>query len=316
MAIKIRQDAQEALRLDANETLTLEQQLENMETTLYRERFPENTYAQAMPVTTSGEFSKSESFRFIKEFGRAAWASDTTTEPPLVNLAQEKEEIPTRKLHAAYSIDYDELQFSSRQNIAIDLESARVARRVIDTSIDEGLYWGNADVNLPGLLSDLGDLTQYTVPNGAGGNPQFETKTGLEILTDINAALRLVISATGEVFKADTLLMPEDLVEILKDRYVGDNLKTVFEHLTIIRPDVRIIGVPRLASGAAGNPFSENFMVAFPRTKEVLNAKVPIPFRQKPIAYTKSYDIYRECFARVAGVERKHPKAIVYARNV
>lgn len=312
----IPQGLQAHMRMDANETVTLENRLKNQEATLYRQKFQERTWNIVFPTTISNQFTKSESFIYMKEYGEAEWATDSGAEPGLVNASLHEEEKNVRKIHKAFKVTYEELQFAAKQGFSLSMELPTVARRVVETKVDSALYLGDSAVGVDGLLTDAAStLSAYTVPStGTGSTKTWSTKTGQNILDDITGLFQLVISATGGVYEADTLLLPPDQLHKIRHTYIGDNRITVYNHLMTNYPGLRIYKAPRLK--AVSSLSSLDVMVAFPRSKEVLNAKVPIPFMMKPPSYDKGWNLYRECFARIAGLERKHPKAIAYGSGI
>lgn len=61
-------------------------------------------------------------------------------------------------------------------------------RMTYDKHMDENVYVGFDKYGSNGLINNA-DVTRSNVPNGAGGTPQWATKTPDEILTDINTAI-------------------------------------------------------------------------------------------------------------------------------
>jgi len=308
--------AASALRLDANESLALETELKAKERELYRKRFLEVTYQEAFPLTIDGPGYKSVSFQSLEEYGEAKWATDKGA-TPLVDLSRKEYVTKVDIIKLAYKYTHHELQYAAKEDISLDMENANATKRIIDTKVDKTLYLGDAGLNKPGLLSDSAALVEGTVTNdGTGSSKKFEDKDGDKILADINRMFKAVVASNKGMFRCDTMLIAPSTMEILKDRYIGSagDGKTVYRSLMENRPYLNIIEIPRLESVSG---LSDNtVMVIYPKSKEVLNAKVPVPFFTLPGVYTPDYDYQVTCYADVAGLEVKHPKSIGFIQGI
>ena len=315
-SIWVPSQASAALRLDANESLALENELKAKERELYRKRFLEVTYQDAFPMTIDGPGFKSVSFQSLEEYGEAKWATDKGV-TPLVDLARKEYVTKVDVIKLAYKYTYHELQYAGKENINLDMENASATKRIIDTKVDSTLYLGDTAVNKSGLLADTASLVEGVVTaDGAGSSKKFEDKSGDQIIADINRLFKAVVASNKGLFRCDTMLIAPSTMEILKDRYIGSagDGKTVYRSLMENRPGLQIIEVSRLESVAG---LSNNTVMAiYPKTKEVLNAKVPVPFFTLPGVYTPDYDYQVTCFADVAGLEIKHPKSIGFIQGI
>ncbi len=303
-------------RADSNESLFLQQELKAQEAKLYRVKFPEILYPQLFPVKSDGPGYKQVSYRVIDEYGQAEFGTPNTA-TTFVDAAMREILAKVDIIKKAYRYTYHDQQYAARANVPLDSTLANVCKRVIDTGVDSCSILGDTVFQKTGLLTDAAStLTIATVPNdGTGSSTLWSTKTATQILRDINNLFSAIIVATNGLYPANTLLLPPAQLELIQSLplFTGTDV-TVYSFLLKNRPGLRIYGVPRLAAVASLSGY--DVMVAYQMTEDVLTFKVPVPFMAMPGTYTPDYDYQVTCFADVAGMERKNPKAIGYGAHI
>ncbi len=306
----------EVLHLDTAASFALEKELRSVEADLYRQRFPEVMYPSIFPTDFAGPGFKSVGFNKLQEYGAPAWATPGSA-TPLVNQTRDEETIKVRTKKLGYEYTHQDMLYAARlPNYNLDRELAFTTKRGIDQDVDAISIVGDSAVGVTGLLSSTSELTEATIPaDGEGSSTLWSTKSGDQILRDISRVLRGVGEATGGIFSPSVLLLPPAQYDLLKDKYVSTGIgKTVMAHIRENWSEVTIYKVPRLASVSTLSNYA--VMVAFPKTKEVLCLKVPVPFMALPGVYTLDHDYHVTCYSDIAGMERKHPKAIVFGKHI
>lgn len=313
-----RQEAIEAMgfRTDSNESLFLQQDLKAQEAELYRLKFPGIMYPQLFPVVSDGPGWKNVSYRVLDEYGQAEFGTPNSA-TTFVDAAMREVLAKVDIIKKGYRYTYHDQQYAGRTGIALDRELSGVCKRVIDTAVDSCSIIGDTNFGKTGLLTNAAStLTATTIANdGTGSSTLWINKTATQILRDINLMFRDVVSATAGLYPPNVLLLPPSQLELIQSLplFTGTDV-TVYSFLLKNRPGLRIFGVPRLA--AVADLSSYDVAVVYQMTKEVLTYKVPVPFMALPGTYNGDYDYQVTCFADVAGMERKNPKAIGYGAHI
>lgn len=135
------------------------------------------------------------------------WISPNTTTLPGVSINGERVVLPLRILGQEVSYSSVELERSQLTGQPIDTAKFDALNTLYQMATDEMVYVGDTDVGATGLLnSPL--VTASAVGNGAGGAPQWITKTPDEILNDVNAMITAAWEASGFTVCPDKLLLP------------------------------------------------------------------------------------------------------------
>lgn len=150
------------------------------------------------------------------------------------------------------------------------LEEARTSRADIDsrgekrtaaiasldfTRNEVGFFGYNNGANRTfGLLNDPGLPAAVAVPAGAGGDTEWDSKTFLEIVSDLRTILEGIRSRSGGTVDPTTtsitLALPDSAMGAMG--MVSDFGNSVSDWLQKTYSRVRIVGVPQLEDAAAG----------------------------------------------------------------
>lgn len=124
------------------------------------------------------------------------WIGKNTTQIPGIILDIGKTMNPMNLWGVELSWSIPELVKAQKVGRPIDVQKYDGMMLKWNMDVDEQVYIGDSGLGLPGLFNMTG-VTPSNVPNGAGGTPQWSTKTPAEILADVNAILYAAWAATG-----------------------------------------------------------------------------------------------------------------------
>ena len=96
--------------------------------------------------------------------------------------------------------------------------------------LDKVVLEGNPTTGTTGLFNNP-NVPIYNVPNGAGGTPEFTTKTIDEIITDHTTALTTMEANNDGTAMADTIVYPRAIYNYLVGTRIPDNSMTLMEYL-------------------------------------------------------------------------------------
>ena len=207
-------------------------QAASVETEVYRVQYPDIQYSRIVPVDTSAaEYAGTITHFSMDGTGQAKFFANRGTDIPLVETQHAKHDV--RVENAAIGYEYDRFELGQAMLVGLNLTADRaiVARRVAEEFIDNIVLNGQADMGWDGLM-DHASVPKSDAPAGTGGSTNWASKTGLEIISDVNAFLGGVWTAARSVEIADTLLLDLDLYNILATKPVGDNAdKSVMDYI-------------------------------------------------------------------------------------
>jgi len=101
--------------------------------------------------------------------------------------------------------DARQYQFGFNSNLAQDL--GECMREACDNLIEQTTFFGDPSVGFQGFLNYTG-ITVTTAANGAANDTEWTTKTGLEMVKDINDALTKVWTDSKGVFLPNVVFLP------------------------------------------------------------------------------------------------------------
>jgi len=229
------------------------------------------------PVSNEGGFAiTSITYRSYDKVGAAKLINNYAKDLPRVDVGGKEITIPVKDLGASYGYNIKEIAASQSTGRSLDQIRANAVRRAIEESINEIAFNGNADAGLPGFLSNP-NIPSVTVVNGAGGTPQWTTKTPDEILFDVNDLFGDIFENTKMKERADTLLLPPTNWNYIASTPRASNsdttiLQWLVQNSPFLSSTDSVIPVNELVgAGTAG----VNIMVAYTRRPDKLQLEIP-----------------------------------------
>ena len=294
-------------------------QTSHIEAGVYRIKYPDIQYQSLIPVDTSANpWSKSVTYFSMDGRGQAGWISGKANDIPLVGTSMEKFETSVYMAGIGYDYGLEEVGQAQMMGVNLGNEKAMVARRAYEEMVDAVALTGDAEKGFEGLFSYTG-VTADTAPNGAGGNPEWSTKTPDEIIADVNAMLIAINSATNTVAMADTVLLPVANLQLIASTRLTDTAMTILDFIkkanvytATTGQELTIRGARGLATaGAAGVARA----VAYRRSPEVLKLHIPMAHRFLPVQVIGLQYVIPGIF-RLGGLDIRLPKEVRYMDGV
>ena len=141
--------------------------------------------------------------------------SDVTTEFQQVNVEQEKITTPIFAKTMKTRWTLAEIEKAALAGMPLETQLFEAINTDNQLKIDRLHYMGSQKYGFGGLLNHGSVLNVSPVANGAGGTPNFETKTPEEILADVNEILRSVWTATGLAIMPNRILVSQRIMSAL-----------------------------------------------------------------------------------------------------
>ncbi len=193
----IRMDGMPMSRQDA---LHFQRELEHLSATVHMTEFQELTAEQAFPMAPDMPPPGAESYAWPeleilatggagKGYGSLGGAGEVT---------RAKVSTPLRVYTSHYGYDIGDQQRAALHNMPLSTYKAIAAKRIIAQDVNSDVWNGNANMNIPGLLSNASIPIARTVV-GSGGTRPWATKTADEIEKDLVDSLMTHIASLKAV---------------------------------------------------------------------------------------------------------------------
>lgn len=308
-------DAQAALGFLLSQTSHIESQV-------WEKKYPDITYPIFVPVDNSAHpWATSVTYFASDKSGAADWMHHRGTDFPMVDVNRTKFETPVAMAGIGYDYDLEELNQARMLNINLTADKAAAARRAYEEKCEAVAYLGDTLKNFTGLLNN-GSVSAADVadPTDSGVDTTWETKTPEQILTDIDAALTGIYTASKTVEMADTILLPitslalinRRRLDVTQDRSILSYITTANIYTMMTGKPLKIMGLRQLeTAGSGGN----KRMVAYRRDPEVVKMHIPMPLQFLAPQQVLMRYIVPGMF-RLGGVDIRRPGSVRYSDHI
>lgn len=306
-------DSGDSRHLDASETAFFKRQLEYVKSKTYDVKYRNLKAMELIPVST--EAPAGADYIIWYSYGKGGTAkiiSDYAHDFPRVDVYATEEQSKIYSMGDSYGYSIKEVRRASMAGVPLDTRRANTARRAMDELQDRLAWYGDANFNIQGFF-DYPGISEYTVPNGAGGDTEWTTKTADEINADLVGIMDAVSVPTNGREQVDTILLPRARFNLLKNTRMGSaSDKTIMVYFLENNPGVTIEVLDELTGqGATG---SER-MYAYVKDAEHLTMEIPQPFEQlEPDKKGMSWEV--PCHAEFGGVIVYYPQSIAFGDNI
>jgi hypothetical protein len=301
------------MHLDVSETAFFKRQLESIKARTYDTKYRNLKAMEFIPVSTEHPSGTQYIIWYsFSKVGMAKIISDYAHDFPRVDVFAEENQARVKSLGAAYGYSIMEVRRAAMAGVPLNTRRADTARRSIEELMDRLAWYGDSDYNIQGFF-DYPGTTEYTTPNGAGGNPEWSTKTPDEIIADLVGLMDAVSVPTNGREMVDTILLPRAQYNLIKNtRMGGSSDTTIFMYFMNNNPDVTIEALDELAGQGAG---SSDRMYGYVRDPEHLVQEVVTPFEQlEEDKKGATWEV--PVHAEFGGVTIFYPQSVAYADNI
>lgn len=307
-------DAQAALGFLVSQTSHIESQV-------WEVKYPDLTYAEDVPIDNSAHpWATTVTYYSTDKAGKADWLHHRGKDFPMADVNREKFETPVAMAGIGYDYDLEELNQARMLGINLTSDKAAAARRAYEEMVDGIAYSGDTSKGFTGLINYSG-ISGNDVADGAGdADTTWETKTADEILTDINAAVTGIWTASKTVEMADTVLLPLTSYAFISTKRLDSTMSmTVLDYVTRANIYTMQTGKPlriraRRELETAGDGSTKR-MVTYRRDPQVVKLHIPMPLQF--LAPQQELITYRvPGMFRLGGLDIRRPGAVRYSDHI
>lgn len=304
----------QALNMDANEGVLFARQLEYVESRLYEVKYPTLKGRELFPIDYSVPTgAETFTYRMYDHQGAFNLITNYSDDFRRVNTTGEE---TTGKIHSyGASVEYSvqDIRSSNFAGVPLQDHEMRAARRASEQKLDEIILNGEANGNLYGILTHP-NVPEAAVPNGAGGTPEFSTKTPDEILADLNDIVTDMVELTKGVEAPTDLILPIAQYELINNTARSTTSDTTILQY-FLRNNAHIQRVHAWYKLTGAGTGGTDVMIAYRNDPEVLETVIPQEFEMFP-AQPKNMAFNIPCHARFGGVRIRYPLAVSIRRGI
>jgi len=315
----------ETTRLDADESIFFNRELETIMARSFDVLYPELKAIRLIPVDTSaGPGADSITYRQFDTVGLAKVIANYADDLPRADVLGKEFTSKVRSIGGAYGYSLQEVRSAAKAGRPLAQMKANAARRANDQIVDK-IAWlaKSSDTAYGGLVGLLyaPNVTTGTAPAGAttgvvpwyNANPALQ-KNADEILTDLNNLVTDIVDLTGGVEVPDTLLLPiKQYSRLQKTRLAAGTDTTILEFFLANNPSITSVewvnelkALAPLPSGGAG---PADVAVCYRRSIDKLSLQLPQPYEQLP-AQERNLEFVVPTHSRCGGVIVHYPLSI------
>lgn len=270
------------MTFDATGTLFGARELEYIEAEIYRTEYADYKAREIFPMNYEGsDYTDYITYRVMDYQGKARLLNTHSAgDIPIVSTSYKEVRNPVVRFADAYEYSVIDLAKAAHTNLPLDRENAFAARDVLEREIDKTAWFGNDEVGLTGFLNNPA-IPVGNVPNGAGGFPEWTTKTQDEIIKDFILGFSEVRENSNGKEYADTVIIPIAQYNLLTQPRSGLSDTSILQWLIRNLPDLggradSIKWAPVLkGAGTAGS----DIMIFYRKDQRKLNMSLPVDIK-------------------------------------
>ena len=214
---------------------------------------------------------------------------------------------------SSYGYTIFEIKKAIRAGVNLKSGRADAAYRAVAEKVDDIIWNGNAKRNLQGFL-DYPGIQEYATPDGAATDPEWSTKTPAEIYADMRAMVKTPYINTKQIEKPDTLLLPTEQFELIKDiQFSTASDLTIMEYFKRNNSDVTVMSIPDLEGVGDGG---SDRMIAYVRDADHLTQLFPVPTKQEREFQESPFSYVIPVWAEHGGIIIYYPQSVIFADSI
>ena len=252
-------------RLDANESVFFARQLEYIRAKIYDVKRPPLSAMVVFPIDREvPEYAETVTYRMYDATGVAKIIASYADDLPMVGVNGKEFSSSVKTLGIAYAWSTQEIRSASATGFPLKSNKAVMAKKGNDITVNRIAWFGDAEANLQGFLSNV-NIPVYTVPSdGTGASKAWSTKDADQIIRDMQGIVNIVRTQSLDVHRATELWLPLDEYTLVSTKVRGTTANPSAESILSVflknNPGLTVRSILELADVATYS--GQNVMVA------------------------------------------------------
>ena len=299
----------------------LQRNIDYIEKQVYQRKYGRIRFRNLMPIDSSPDAWTAQVTRYTSDMtGRAQFFEAGGDDVPRANVSKAQLQFPIYSAAMGYEYNLDELRTSMMLKERLTADKAMAARRAAEEFLDDLALNGDSTRSIDGLFN-ASDVTNVDAADGSGGESTWSSKTGAEILKDINDAISTVYVNTRQTEIPNMVLLPINQYLILantlwddaKERTLMMSLRDANVYTAETGQPLTIRSVRGLETAAGSNKAR---MIVYSNAPDVLRFMMPMPFMFLPLFQASPMTWKVDGLMRVGGLDVRLPKAMRYIDGI
>lgn len=295
----------------------------NIETMVYKKRYPSFEYASLMQVVTEGNpWAIGTQFMTMDMAGEAKFLSGGANDIPFNQVTRDTASHDFAMIGSGWEWNIEEVNQASIYGQNLNADKALSATRSMERLLYDIATVGSTEKGWKGFTNQTGITTTNSPGNGTGSATFFSAKTAAQILAELNGLLSGVKRSTNEVEFANTIALPPEVFDLLANTYTGTdgNSQTILDRFKASNVYTADTGLPiniksvRSLSTAASDGTGR--IVAYRNESDVIRFHLPMARMVLPVRQKSIMGFETGIIARTGGVEVRLPGAMAYLDKV
>ncbi len=303
---------------DAGEGAFLERDLELIEARVYEYKLRELKFRRLFPVSNEGMGSDTIAYDIVRGAGIARIIANGADDLPRADTFVDRFYAVVRPVGISFGYTTQELRNAAFANKPLEAMRGAAARRGMEEKLSDLAWNGDSAFNIVGIL-DNPNIPQSQVAAPASGSDKSWSggdKTPLEIIADITGAISDIVTNTNQVHRPDTLVLPVAQYEYLvKTPYSNRVPMSIMRYLIDPLNKVGLTTIEQAPELASTGPASEDQMLLYEKTDEVLQFRIPMELRAMP-PEQRNLEFLINMEAECAGLVVRYPLACSFSYDI
>jgi len=289
----------------------------NIETQVYKKRYPSFAYGDIVPIVTEGQpWAIGTTFFTVDTAGEAKIISGAGTDVPFVASKRDQASSDFWMIGAGWRWTLEEINQASLYGIDLAATDAMSASDAIERRLYFTFMRGQTEKRTTGFVNSAAVQTFTATQTAAAATPA-------QAYAMVNDLLSTVRTNSNETEWADTIAVPPAVLRkwATQSTGAGDGTLSVLEYIrrnNIYSSEnsgaqLRIVSTRELANAGTGGT---GRMVAYRYDRDVLRGHLPLPRRVLDPRQASLMGYEQGVIARTGGTEIRLPGAMAYLDGV
>jgi len=294
-----------SIRLDANETIAFERQLEKIKAKAYMVDYPSTDVRRFLPTVAGGaDWAETLTYEQFENVGAANWIADYGDDVEIADVKGKKFSIFPKAFGVGYMYNMQEIKAAIHMNKPLKQMKANSAKQAFKVKERDIAMFARGraeeDAGIVGFVYNP-NITVSNAPTGT-----WSAATAAQMIGDITFALKTIKVLTKEVEAANTVLMGTDSMAMIESTQLPGTNSTVLDFVKRNNPGVSfeatylLDGVdPKPSTPTVAGP--TNILIAYDKNPDKLTLEIPLDFTQEA-PERKGFVHTIDTHGRIAGV--------------
>lgn len=294
----------------------------NLETEIYKRRYPSFAYGPHIPVVTEGnQWAIGTQFRLTDHSGQAKIISGKANDIPFGKSTRDIKTHDFFMLGSGWEWSDEEVAQAQMYGVSLTQDDAMGAADDVERLLYDISMRGSTEKGTTGLVNST--LVQRADAATVSTHTDWANKDADDMAADVNAGLSAVRVNSKEVEYADTVRIPPDAFRVAATRRLGTTDGMTTTALEYIRKNNiytaetgQPLEIAPLRDLATASQDGGGRLIAYRNDRQVLRFHLPMP-RNVLQPYRASLMGYQQgVVARTGGTEIRLPGAMAYIDEI